>query len=91
MIDTTSTAVELFEDAIKSKYTLKVYRERLEQFLKFTKIRDYQALAQMPPKEIENLIIIFVRDLKKKSRKKRIWPQCDCSEIKSNLFVLCSK
>ncbi len=74
MIDTTSTAVELFEDAIKSKYTLKVYRERLEQFLKFTKIRDYQALAQMPPKEIENLIIIFVRDLKKRVERKELAP-----------------
>jgi len=55
----------LFEQTIKSKYTLRNYREHLKRFLKFTKLKDYDSLLKLSKDDIQKLIEDYVMYLKK--------------------------
>jgi len=55
----------LFEQTIKSKYTLRNYRDHLRGFLKFTKLRDYDSLLKLSKDDIQVLIEDYVMYLKK--------------------------
>jgi len=55
----------LFEQTIKSKYTLRNYREHLNRFLKYTKLRDYDSLLKLSKDDIQFLIEDYVMYLKK--------------------------
>jgi len=55
----------LFEQTIKSKYTLRNYREHLKRFLEFTKLRDHDSLLKLSKDDIQELIEDYVMYLKK--------------------------
>jgi len=54
-----------FEDGIKAEKTLISYRDNLNRFFKFVKIKDFDSLAGIPPRQIQDLIIDYIRYLKK--------------------------
>jgi integrase/recombinase XerD len=56
----------LFEQAIKSKATLKNYKYHLENFMKWAKIKNYDGLLQAPQKNIQILLEDYVIYLKSK-------------------------
>jgi len=56
----------LFEESIKSKATKKAYRYQLEQFLKWTKIKNFDSLLQAPQADIQRLLEDYVMYLKRK-------------------------
>jgi len=56
----------LFDESIKSKATKKAYRYQLEQFLKWTKIKDFDSLLQAPQADIQRLLEDYVMHLKRK-------------------------
>ena len=55
----------LFEHTIKSKYTLRNYREHLKRFLKFTKLKDCDSLLKPSKEDIQILLEDYVMHLKK--------------------------
>jgi len=55
----------LFEQTIKSPYTLRSYREHLHRFLKFTKLKDYDSLLKLSKDDIQIIIEDYVMYLKK--------------------------
>jgi len=55
----------LFEQGVKSPRTLIGYRDHLNRFLKFVKIKDFDSLISMPPKQLQDLIVDYVMHLKK--------------------------
>jgi len=55
----------LFEQTIKSPYTLRSYREHLHRFLKFTKLKDYDSLLKLSKDDIQIRIEDYVMYLKK--------------------------
>ena len=67
-------SIEIFKNSIRSPKTLQIYTTRLEQFHKFTKIKNYDSYLKMNNKEIENMIMEFVIYLKKKIDKGIIGP-----------------
>jgi len=58
-------SLSLFEGSIKSKYTLHNYKDHVERFLVFTKIKDYDSLSRVDPKEIQVYVEDYVMYLKK--------------------------
>jgi len=60
------SSYEIFQSSIQSDHTLRIYKERLEQFHKFTRIKDYDSYLKMNPKDVQNLVMEYVIDLKKK-------------------------
>ena len=61
-------SILLFESGIKAKATLKAYTNNLDQFLKFTKIPDYDSLITKDHKQIQILIEDFLMVCKTKYR-----------------------
>ena len=59
-------ALEVFTNSIRSEKTLVIYSKRLEEFHKFTKIKNYDAYLKMDNRTIENMIMEYVIFLKKK-------------------------
>jgi len=55
----------LFEQTIKSPYTLRNYREHLKAFLKFTKLKDCDSLLKPSKDDIQILLEDYVMHLKK--------------------------
>ncbi len=55
----------LFEQTIKSKYTLRNYREHLKRFLEFTKLKDCDSLLKLSKDDIQIQIEDYVMYLKK--------------------------
>ncbi len=55
----------LFEQTIKSKYTLRNYREHLKRFLEFTKLKDHDSLLKLSKDDIQIQIEDYVMYLKK--------------------------
>jgi len=55
----------LFEQTIKSQYTLRNYRDHLKRFLKFTKLKNYDSLLKPSKDDIQIMIEDYVMDLKK--------------------------
>jgi len=55
----------IFEQTIKSKYTLRNYREHLKRFLEFTKLKDHDSLLKLSKDDIQRLIEDYVMYLKK--------------------------
>jgi|APSaa5957512535_1039671.scaffolds.fasta_scaffold01792_6 integrase len=54
----------LFEQAIKSPVTRKVYKYNLKRFLEWSKIKNYDGLLQAPQKQIQELVEDYVFHLK---------------------------
>ena len=52
-------ALEIFKSSIRTKKTLEIYTTRLEQFHKFTKIKNYDSYLKMDNKTIENMTANF--------------------------------
>jgi len=69
-----ASSFEIFCNSIRAKTTLDIYKKRLEEFHKFTKIKSYDSYLSMQPREIENLIMQYVFYLKQKIDKKIIGP-----------------
>ncbi len=61
-------SLQLFEESIKSEVTKKGYKKRLENFLRFTKIKDYDSMAKTDPKILQQLVENYVIQLKQKHR-----------------------
>jgi len=55
----------LFEQTIKSQYTLRNYREHLKRFLKFTKLKNYDSLLMPSKDDIQIMLEDYVMYLKK--------------------------
>ena len=55
----------LFEESLKSEHTKKQYRKHLDQFLEFTKLKDYESILQLEPKMIQELLEDYLFYLKK--------------------------
>lgn len=58
-------AMLLFEQAIRSEATKKVYKYQLEKFREWSKIKNYDGLLQAPKKNIQELLEDYVMYLKK--------------------------
>ena len=58
MINNSSKSITLFESTIKSEYTRKNYRRTLDQFLKFVKLSEYNALLTLK----ENALNLMLED-----------------------------
>ncbi len=59
-------SLTIFEESIKTEATRKAYKYQLDQFLKWTKIKDFDSLLQAPQKNIQTLLEDYVMYLKKK-------------------------
>jgi len=59
-------SILLFEEAIKTEATKKAYHYQLEQFLKWSKIKNFDSLLQAPDKNIQILLEDYAMHLKKK-------------------------
>jgi len=59
-------SILLFEEAIKTEATRKAYHYQLEQFLKWTKIKNFDSLLQADDKSIQILLEDYAMHLKKK-------------------------
>jgi len=59
-------SLTIFEESIKTEATRKAYKYQLDQFLKWTKIKDFDSLLQAPQKNIQTLLEDYVMHLKKK-------------------------
>lgn len=57
-------SILIFEQSIKSPTTRLNYKSNLERFLKFAKIRDYDALLSMSEDDLQELVENYVIDLK---------------------------
>jgi len=55
----------LFEQTVKSPYTLRNYREHLKRFLKFSNLIDYDSLLRLSKDDIQILLEDYVMYLKK--------------------------
>jgi len=56
----------IFEESIKTEATRKAYLYQLEQFRKWTKIKNFDSLLQAPQKNIQELLEDYVMHLKRK-------------------------
>jgi len=56
--------LEIFRNSISSASTLITYTKRLEEFHKFTKIKDYDSYTKMDSKQNEMLIMEYIQYLK---------------------------
>jgi len=56
----------IFENSIKSKYSLKTYKYHLEKFLGFSKIKDFDSLLRLDDEAIQVLLENYVMHLKNK-------------------------
>ncbi len=56
-------SILVFEQSIKSPTTRLNYKSNLERFLKFAKIRDYDALLSMSEDDLQELVENYVLDL----------------------------
>lgn len=61
-------SILLFESGIKAKATLKAYTNALDQFLKFTKIHDYDSLINLESKKIQVIVEDYLMICKTKYR-----------------------
>jgi len=59
-------SILLFEQGIKSEATRKAYRYQLDQFLAWSKIKDYDSLLQADQKSMQILLEDYLMYLKKK-------------------------
>ncbi len=59
-------SLTLFEESIKSDATKKAYKYQLDQFLKWTKIKNFDSLLQAPEKSIQTLLEDYAMHLKRK-------------------------
>jgi len=59
-------SILLFEEALKTEATKKSYHYQLSQFLKWTKIKDFDSLLQAPDKSIQILLEDYAMHLKRK-------------------------
>jgi len=55
----------LFEQSIRSKWTLRNYRKSLARFMYFHKIKDFDSLLEIPSDDLQVMIEDYVIDLKK--------------------------
>ncbi len=55
----------LFEQSIRSKWTLRNYRKSLARFMDFHKIKDFDSLLEIPSDDLQVMIEDYVIDLKK--------------------------
>ena len=56
----------LFEATIKSKATLRTYQIHLRRLLEYSKIKDYDSLITLKPKQIQVLLEDYLLFLRKK-------------------------
>jgi len=56
----------IFEESLNTEATRKAYLYQLEQFRKWTKIKDFDSLLQAPQKNIQELLEDYVMHLKRK-------------------------
>jgi len=64
-----SRALELFESAIKSPASRKIYMYSLHEFMKFAKIQDYDEIIKLDTKKIQKILEDWVLHLKNKELK----------------------
>lgn len=55
----------IFEQSIKSPATRKNYRDHLDRFLEYTRLKDYDALVSVPTNQMETILQDYVIYLKK--------------------------
>ncbi|MGI0102768.1 MAG: tyrosine-type recombinase/integrase [Nitrosotalea sp.] len=54
----------IFEHSIKSKFTLLQYKHKLETFLEFSKVKNYDSLAALDTDTIQSLLEDYILDMK---------------------------
>jgi hypothetical protein len=59
--------LQIFEKSIKLS-TKTAYKNRLDQFLRFAKIQDYDSLVKTDSRTLQMLVKDFVMDMKHKHR-----------------------
>ena len=57
-----SKAVSFFSETIKSDFTKKSYLHHLSQFLRFTKIKDYDTMLDLDSKKIQELCVLSISE-----------------------------
>ena len=60
-----SRSMLLFEQGIKTKKTLENYTRHLNQFLKFSKIKNFDSLVKVEQKQLQDMIVDYIIYLKK--------------------------
>ncbi len=55
----------IFEESIKSQASRHTYRQQIQWFLRFTKIKDYDGLLKVPPEQMQTILEDYVMHLKK--------------------------
>jgi len=61
--------IQVFEQSVNSPVTRKSYRERLDAFMEFSKISDYEILVKTEPKQLQTHLENYVMYLKRKHEK----------------------
>ena len=55
----------IFEESIKSQASRHTYRQQIQWFLRFTKIKDYDGLLKVPTEQMQTILEDYVMHLKK--------------------------
>ena len=58
----------LFQNSIHSKETLRVYQYSLDKFLQYFKLRDYDSLATMNSKMLQEMVEDYVMEKKSQGK-----------------------
>ena len=61
--------IQVFEQSVNSPVTRKSYRERLDAFMEFCKISNYEILVKTEPKQLQTHLENYVMYLKRKHEK----------------------
>lgn len=64
----------LFENSIKSKETLRIYKYNLDRFLEWAKAKDYDSLLKVPDQQLQVMLEDYLFYLKKKVSPNSIAP-----------------
>jgi len=67
------TSLEIFNNSIHSKATLDVYTRFLNDFHRFSKVKDFDSFTRMGIKEAEKIIIDYLFYLKNRIEKGGNW------------------
>ncbi len=55
----------IFEESIKSQASRHTYKQQIQWFLRFTKIKDYDGLLKVPTEQMQTILEDYVMHLKK--------------------------
>lgn len=61
-----SRVLHIFENSIRSEYSRKQYRYQLDRFIKYYKLRDYDSILKIAPKQLQIMVEDYILYLRTK-------------------------